>query len=114
MSRSDAHRLADVLMAAGEVAAIVERGRSAFDGDVVLRRALERCLEMLGEAAKSISPELRSAHPGIPWSDVAKVRDRLSHHYHRIHPAQPWVVAEHGVPTLAERIRAVEHPAGGE
>ena len=50
----------------------------------VLRRAVERCLEIIGEAAKSVSPAVTEAHPEIPWSDLAKVRDRLSHHYHRV------------------------------
>ena len=86
MSRSDVHRLADMLMAADEIAAIVQRGRDAFDEDVVLRRAVERCLEIIGEASKAMSQDVTDAHPEIVWSDMAKVRDRLSHHYHRVDP----------------------------
>ncbi len=55
MSRSDYQRVADMLMAADEIAAVVERGRPAFDNDVVLRRAVERSLEIVGEAAKSLT-----------------------------------------------------------
>jgi hypothetical protein len=61
-------------MAADEIAVIVQRGRDAFDADVALRRAVERCLEIIGEASKAISPTLTAAHPEIPWSDMAKVR----------------------------------------
>jgi len=50
-------------MAADEIASIVSRGGAAFDDGVVLRRAVERCLEIIGEAAKSVSPELRRGHP---------------------------------------------------
>ena len=42
-------------MAAEEIASIVLRGRSEFEGDVVLRRAVERCLEIMGEAAYDAS-----------------------------------------------------------
>jgi uncharacterized protein with HEPN domain len=97
-----------MLMAADEIASIVSRGRAAFDDDVVLRRAVERCLEIIGEAAKSVSPELRGAHPDVPWSDMAKIRDRLSHHYHRIDPAQLWTVAEDDAPVAAERLREIK------
>ena len=97
MSRSDAHRLADM--------AIVERGRPAFDDDVVLRRAVERCLEIIGEAAKSVSPAVTEAHPEIPWSDMAKVRDRLSHHYHRVDQGQLWTIASEDVASTASNIR---------
>ncbi len=51
MTRSDDHRLADIRDAAGELALIVGRGRDAFDNDPVLRRAAERLLEIIGEAA---------------------------------------------------------------
>jgi uncharacterized protein with HEPN domain len=40
-----------------------------------------------------MSSDVIDAHPGIPWSDMAKVRDRLSHHYHRIDPSQLWTMA---------------------
>ena len=50
-ARSDAHRVAGMVMAADEIAAIVARGRVAFDDDVVLRRAIERCPEIAGEAS---------------------------------------------------------------
>ena len=94
-----------MVMAANEIAGIVGRGRVAFDEDPALRRALERCLEIFGEAAKSVSHDLRAAHPTIPWSDMAKVRDLLSHHYHRIDPAQLWVIAAQDIPAVAEQIR---------
>jgi uncharacterized protein with HEPN domain len=75
VSRADAHRLADTVMAADEIAVIVARGRTAFDDDVVLRRAVERCLEIMGEASKTVSREFAAAHDEIPRSDMAKVRD---------------------------------------
>ncbi len=53
VSRSDTRRLADMLMAADEINNITARGRTAFDADVALRRAVERCLEIVGEAGKS-------------------------------------------------------------
>jgi uncharacterized protein with HEPN domain len=107
VSRSDAHRLADMLMAADEIAGIVSRGRDVYDSDVTIRRAVERCIEIFGEAAKSLSSELRHEHAEIPWSDIAKVRDRLSHHYHRIDHAQLWVIATVNIPAATEQVRRI-------
>lgn len=95
-------------MVADELAVIVARGRDAYEADVAIRRAVERCIEIFGEAAKSLSPAFRDAHPEVEWSDVAKLRDRLSHHYHRIDPAQLWVIATTYVPTAAARISSIE------
>ena len=97
-----------MLMAAEEIASIVLRGRSEFEGDVVLRRAVERCLEIMGEAAKAVSVEFTAAHPEVPWSDMAKVRDRLSHHYHRVDPAQLWTMASVDVPAVALQLDALD------
>ncbi len=46
MTRSDAQRMADMLIAAEETTDITTRGRAAYDSDVALRRAVERCLEL--------------------------------------------------------------------
>jgi uncharacterized protein with HEPN domain len=59
-----------MVMAIDEIAAIVERGRPAFDNDVVLRRAVERCLEIIGEAAKAVSRAVTEhirRFPGRTW-----------------------------------------------
>jgi uncharacterized protein with HEPN domain len=97
-----------MLMAADEIASIVERGREAFDADVALRRAIERCLEIIGEASKAISPTLAELHPEVQWSDMARVRDRLSHHYHRVDPSQIWTIAAHDIPVTADLLRRIE------
>jgi uncharacterized protein with HEPN domain len=96
-----------MVMAADEIAAVVARGRAAFDADVVLRRVVERCLEIMGEASKTVSRDFAAAHDEIPWADMAKVRDRLSHHYHRVDPGQLWTMASIDVPAAAEKLRAI-------
>ena len=106
MSRSDRDRLADIADAAVEIGQIVERDQTAYDADVTLRRALERCLEIIGEAAKSLDSTSRDAMPSIPWSDIIRLRDRLSHHYHRIDASQLWTVATSDIPNLLAAVAA--------
>jgi uncharacterized protein with HEPN domain len=43
--------------------------------------ALERFLEIAGEAVKRLPVDLRSRHPSVPWKEIAGTRDRLSHGY---------------------------------
>lgn len=92
----------------------MQRGRDAFDGDIVLRRAVERSLEILGEAAKSVSAQLAARHPEVPWSEMAKVRDRLSHHYHRIDPGQLWMIATVEVLAVAEQLKTLAAEETGD
>ena len=50
-----------------------------FAADLLRRRAIERELEILGEAAKRLSAEFRDAHPDIPWARIIALRNVLAH-----------------------------------
>jgi uncharacterized protein with HEPN domain len=38
----------------------------------------------IGEAVKALSPDLSEGHPGVPWSDIARIRDFIGHQYHKL------------------------------
>jgi uncharacterized protein with HEPN domain len=111
VSRSDGQRIADILDAATELAEIVARGKAAFLEDSILRRAAERLLEIIGEAANTISPETKNRYPGIGWRDVARLRIVLAHHYQRVDPGQVWTIAEQDVPPMCAQLSGEAPPA---
>ncbi|MGA2677481.1 MAG: HepT-like ribonuclease domain-containing protein [Methanobacterium sp.] len=49
--------------------------------DPVLERACLRSLEIIGEAVKNISDDLKNENPEIEWRKIAGLRDKLIHHY---------------------------------
>jgi uncharacterized protein with HEPN domain len=100
LSRSDDERIADIVEAAAEIAAVVDRGKTAWDEDRVSRLAVERLLEIIGESARAMSDDGRSSLPAVPWADVIGLRTLLAHHYHRVDPEQVWVIASVEVPRL--------------
>jgi uncharacterized protein with HEPN domain len=106
VSRSDEQRLADLLDAADELASIVDRGRESFDADPILRRAAERLLEIIGEAANGLSDETTGRHRDVPWRDITRLRIILAHHYHRVDPDQVWTIAAEHVPAMATALRS--------
>ncbi len=78
MSRDPAERLQDVLDAITAIRSHLTRG-DLSDGlvyDAVKARLME-----IGEAVKAIPPEILAAEPSLPWSAIARMRDRLAHHY---------------------------------
>ena len=105
MTRDDEQRIADMLEVADQIAELVQRGRAAFDSDIAVRFAFERLLEILGEAANSVSNATRDRFPEVPWRDVSRLRIVLAHHYHRVDPEQVWSMATQEVPTLAAGLR---------
>jgi len=104
LSRPDDLRIADVLEAAGQLAALVAEGREAFDSDWIRQRAAERLLEIVGEASNAISDEFKVGHPDVPWRHVVNLRHLLAHHYHRVDSDQIWTIATVSVPALAQEL----------
>lgn len=88
----------------GIIARITARGRTAFDEDFALPLALERALEVLGEAANNVSDDGRASFASVPWSEITRLRVRLAHHYHRILPDLLWGIAVDEVPAIAEEL----------
>ena len=52
--------------------------------------ALERALEIIGEAVKRLPAELCAAYPAVPWRLIAGMRDRLSHGYDDVDHENLW------------------------
>ena len=82
MPPSDWVRLRHMLEASREAAAFaLGRDRQSLNRDRVLMLAAVRCIEIIGEAASKISPELRLEYSQIPWADIVGMRNRLIHAY---------------------------------
>ncbi len=67
----------------------------------MLRLALERALEIAGEAATQLSDAARAEYPDVPWRELVAVRVLLAHAYHRADPDQLWSIAVNDLPAVA-------------
>ena len=67
---------------------------------MVTQDAVVHQLEIIGEATKRVSKELRSKHPDIPWSDMAGMRDVLLHDYIDVDLGVVWKTASENIPDL--------------
>ncbi|MCI0470714.1 MAG: DUF86 domain-containing protein [Candidatus Aminicenantes bacterium] len=62
--------------------------------------AVVRSLEIIGEAAKSIPNSVRDKYPGIPWQDMAGMRDIMIHHYFGIDYLVVWKTIREDIPLI--------------
>ena len=76
-----------------------------FMEDWLRRRALERTLEVLGEAARKVSDEFQSAHPDIDWRGLIGQRNVLAHEYGRIDHRLLFEAATDRLPPLIARLQ---------
>ena len=81
--------------------------KDEFMQDETLKRAFVRSLEIIGEATKNVSAELRQKYSHIDWRAMAGMRDRLIHRYFGIDYDIVWDVVTNKVPLLHQEIRQI-------
>jgi uncharacterized protein with HEPN domain len=97
----DAAYLWDMVDAAEAVRQFVRgRGFEDYVRDRMLRGAVERHIEIIGEAARHLSQAFRDAHPEIPWRKIIVQRHVLAHDYGEIKHERVWAVATVHIPEL--------------
>ncbi len=75
--------------------------------DETLRRSFERSLEIIGEAAKNIPKPFRDANAGVPWREMAGLRDVLIHQYFGVDHRRIWDIVKHKIPPLRDKVRSI-------
>ena len=104
----DESYLLDILAACQLIQSFVEGlDRIAFDDDRKTQSAVIRQFEILGEATKRLSDELRAQHPDIPWRQMAGMRDVLIHAYDHVNLDQVWFATQTSIPELVSKIEAI-------
>ena len=106
--RSDSDFLQDIQEAANRIATYTDGVTSeAFLNDLKTQDAVIRNLEIIGEATKNLSPELRVKYPTVPWKAMAGIRDRLIHHYFGVNLDVIWQVISVELPSVVVEIEAI-------
>ena len=90
---------------AHEVAELVRgRTRSDLDADRLLALAVVRLLEIVGEAAARVPAEERARRPGVPWSSIVGLRNRLIHGYDDVDHDIVWAIVTTDIPLLVAQL----------
>jgi uncharacterized protein with HEPN domain len=79
--------------------------REDLDLEELRTLGLIRLLEVIGEAANSVAPEVQLAHPAVPWRKLAGLRNRLIHGYYDVNLDIVWDTIRGDLPGL---IRSLE------
>jgi len=83
------------------------RGKETFFRETIIQDAVIRNLEIIGEAVKKLSPDLRGRHPEIPWTQIAGLRDVLIHDYFGVRLETVWTAVKHRLPELKHHIETL-------
>ena len=114
--RADRELLLDIIEAIERIERHVGGGRAAFADQELVQVWVIHNLEIVGEAARGVSDEIRRRRPEVPWRAVVAMRNVLAHGYFGIDVERVWATVEKDLPKLKEQMRSIvaEMPAESE
>lgn len=102
--------LASILECIGWIQEYVKEGKESFLKQRIIQDAVIRNFEVMGEAAKRITPEYREQHSDVPWRMMVAFRDVLIHNYEGVDIERVWAIIEQELPVLKAAISAILPP----
>ena len=78
-----------------------------FVGNTQLQDAVIRRVEIIGEAARRVSEETRTAHPGLPWRQMIGMRNQVIHMYDGVDVAVVYDTVREDLPALLEALNGI-------
>lgn len=79
----------------------------SFSNTPVLQRAVERCLEIIGEASSGVPDEIKQNYPSIPWNKLKGMRNFLAHQYDEVLEKVLWDTISQDIPKLQEQLSVI-------
>jgi len=107
MNERDPFFLRDILRAVSAIERYTEAGKEAFFANEMIQDAVVRRLEIMGEAARNVSPALREAERAVPWKLMIGTRDNLIHGYFKVDLDVAWAIVEHDLAPLKREIARI-------
>jgi uncharacterized protein with HEPN domain len=95
-----------------EYTAGMENGDFLFNN--LVQDGTIRQIEIIGEATKNLSQVFREKYHHVPWSDIAGMRDKLSHHYFGVDLQAIWNTVKVDIPKLKDDILVILNVLGTE
>ena len=81
-----------------------------FYEDIQCQDAVIRRIEIIGEAARRVSPETRDKHPEIEWREMTSMRNLVIHEYDVVDIKLVWDTVQNKIPPLIETLSKIVPP----
>ena len=104
---SDSDRLENILEAIEQIEKYALKGRKVFDSEELVQTWIIHHIQIIGEATRRLSEQMRSNYPDISWSAIIGMRHILVHDYFGVDLKEVWSTVEKDIPDLKAKIEAI-------
>lgn len=104
---SDIERLYHITDGIAFILSHTNISEEAFYKDAVLKKAVVRDLEVIGEAAHALSETIKEQYKEIPWQQIVATRHRIIHEYFDVNYKTVWSIIKNDLPALKEKIETI-------
>ena len=105
LTEKDKGYVYDILSYAHELVSIIkDETHFSFSKNRIKRLAVERILEIIGEAANHLSDDFIEQHNDIPWSKIIGLRNKIAHDYGEILTDRIWLIVSSSIPELIKQL----------
>jgi uncharacterized protein with HEPN domain len=116
--RRDLERVRDMLEAIANIERYAARGYEVFEAEELIQVWMVHNLQIIGEAARSISDQFREEFSAVPWVPIIGFRNLVVHEYFRVDLSVVWNIVVQDIPELQVQIAAIlaaleDYDAGG-
>lgn len=110
MSRDDTY-LVDILESAQiALGYVLDKTWDQFYENIQCQDAVVRRIEIIGEAARRVTPETRTKYPEIEWREMTSMRNLVIHEYDIVDIGQVWDTVQNKFPSLVEKLKEIVPP----
>lgn len=81
--------------------------QESYEADTKTQRAVERNLQIIGDAAHKLSASLKQANAEVPWDDVYAARNVVVHHYFGVNQKILWDILQEDLDPLLKKVQEV-------
>jgi uncharacterized protein with HEPN domain len=105
--RDNREKLYDILEAIERIEKYAVQGREAFEENELIQTWFVQHLQIIGEASRVLSADIRDENPEVSWSQMIGMGNILTHNYFEIDLDIVWLVVERELPKLKPQIEAI-------